>query len=140
MRQHLLRVERPVIEFEPLIAAVRHDFGRVGWLELVSPQPLLSEVQPASLEEAARCGVMRAVAVGRGRSVTVKPMRGAPVIRDLLREHFRGCVLVLVTGEVNAPLLEPCDAGWRIDPADTTSVPRSTEELVGALRKPRPWG
>ena len=34
MKKHLLRVERPVVEFEQLIAAMRHQGERAGWLEL----------------------------------------------------------------------------------------------------------
>ncbi len=135
MRSHLLRVTRPVVEFERLIAAARHEGHRVGWMELLpaAPAPL-----PESLAEAAGAGVLRAVAVGGGRAVAVKPMRGAPVLRDLLREHFRGCSLVLVAGDVDAPLLEPDGDGWRLSAGGAPSR-RTTERLVAALRKPRPW-
>ena len=131
MRPHLLRVERPVVEFEGLIAAVRHEGGRVGWLELARAAPEAFE----PLVAAADLGVLRAVAVGGGRSVSVKAMRGAPVLRDLLREHFRGCCLVLVAGEVEAPVLEPRGEGWAVDGAARWT----TKRLVAALRKPRPW-
>jgi hypothetical protein len=137
MGPHLLRVVRPVVKFEELIAAVRHGGGRVGWLELseLPPAPV-----PEALEAAAERGVLRAVAVGGGRSVAVKPMRGPAVLRDLLREHFRGCALVLARGEVEAPLLEPEGEGWTVAPEGRAATRWTTEELAAALRKPHPWG
>ncbi len=135
MNQHLLRVARPVVEFEEVIAAVRHHGGRVGWLELgeVAAAPL-----PEALEMAAGHGVLRAVAVGGGRAVAVKPMRGPAVLGDVLREHFRGCILVLVHGDVDSPLLEPRGGGWVVL-LEAGEKFLKTEELVAALRKPRPW-
>ncbi len=137
MHQHLLRVTRPVVEFEDLIAAVRHRGGRVGWLELgqAAPAPV-----PASLAAAADRGVLRAVAVGGGSTVAVKPMRGEPVLRDVLREHFRGCQLVLVAGEIDALLLEPRDEAWTLRAAGEPALRWTTERLAAALAKPRPWG
>ena len=137
MHRHLLRVARPVVEFEDLIAAVRHEGGRVGWLELGSTAPA---PVPASLSAAADRGVLRAVAVGGGSTVAVKPMRGEPVLRDVLREHFRGCQLVLVTGEIDAPLLEPRDGSWVLRLAGEPAARWTTERLVAALARPRPWG
>ncbi len=135
MRQHLLRVERPAAEYAELIAAVRAEGLRVGWLELppAAPEPL-----PAALAAAAELGVLRAVAVGGGRSVAVKPMRGEPVRRDLLREHFRGCTLVLVRGAVEAPILEPRDGGFTVTGAEG-ECHLTSDQLAAALRKPRPW-
>ena len=141
MRQHLLRVDRPVVDFEPLFAAIRHEGERAGWLELTREPagPL-----PESLASAAGVGALRAVAAGGGSSVAVKPMRGEPVLHDLLREHFRGCCLVLVRGDVEAPMLEPCGADWTVRVSAETATPRtterwSTEDLIAALRKPRPF-
>jgi hypothetical protein len=136
MTQHLLRVERPAAEFGPLIAAMRQAGERAGWLELNrdGAGPL-----PESLATAASAGVLRAVAAGGDSSVAVKPMRGAPVLRDLLREHFRGCRLVLVVGEVEAPLLEPHGQDWTVRANDGTATRRTTEKLIAALRKPRPF-
>ncbi len=93
---------------------------------------------------------MRAVAVGGGRSVAVKPLRGEPVLRDLLREHFRGCALVLVSLPEGAPPPAPLSTvptlqaegdGWRIaPPGDVAAQRHDTAGLVAALRRPRPWG
>ena len=135
-RIHLLRVEASGSSFAELIEAVRDDDGRVGWLELGS-----SPVAPPSLDEAALTGVLRAVAAGPERSVAVKPVRGEPVLRDLLREHFRGCRLVLVTGPMDAietPRLSRDGDGWAVTSADR-SRRYTTQALVRALRRPRPW-
>src|SRR6185436_14218941 len=108
---HLLRVELGPAAFLPLFAAARALELRLGWLELGGAVAPL----PASLDAAASLGALRAVAVGEGKSVAVKPRRGAPVLKDLLREHFAGCALVLVEGEEGAvpglPLLRPADPG-----------------------------
>ena len=132
---HLLRVTDPPAGFAPLIEAARALGLRIGWLELggaVSPLP-----EP--LECAAALGVLRAVAVGEGRTVAVKPLRGATVLRDLLREHFRGCVLVLVRGEADAPLLEADDEAWRVSLPAGVVRRLSTGDLAAALRRPQPF-
>ncbi|MEM7583781.1 MAG: hypothetical protein AAF560_10410 [Acidobacteriota bacterium] len=140
MQQHLLRVRGPVVKFERLIAALRQERAKVGWLEL--GDSALSEaprVDRESLEAAAGFGVLRAVAIGGGRTVAIKPMRGAPVLRDVLREHYRGCCLVLVEGEVDAPELEPDGETWLITVGDRAAKRWTTEKLIAALRRPSPW-
>jgi len=133
---HTLRVEEGPESFAPLLAAARTLGLRIGWLELgPRPDPL-----PTSLEQAAGLGAMRAVSVGEGRSVAVKPLRGAAVLRDLLREHFQGCVLVLIRGEVTAPALGITDDGWTVKPAGTAARRFTPDTLAAALRKPHPWG
>lgn len=131
---HLLRVDQGPAAFAPLIAAARELGLRVGWLELAAPAPL-----PADLETAAAAGALRAVAVGGGRSAAIKPLRGEPVLRDLLREHFRGCALVLVRGEVAAPSLDRDGDGWRIAPPGAAAQTFTSPDLAAALRRPRPW-
>jgi hypothetical protein len=132
---HLLRVEEGPDRFAPLIEAARALGLRVGWLDLgASPAPL-----PADLERAAGLGALRAVAVGEGRAVAVKPLRGAPVLKDLLREHFQGCALVLVRGPVNAPRLVPDGAGWRVEPSGAAARRYKSEDLASVLRAPHPW-
>ncbi len=149
MHQHLLLADGPVVTFGRLIAALRHDGARAGWLEWSSPSELespsgpescVAATYPESLDVAAGQGVLRAVAIGGGRSVAVKPMRGAPVLRDVLREHFRGCRLVLVVGEVDAPKLEPDGEDWKITVPGRAAMRWTTEKLIAALRKPSPWG
>lgn len=136
---HLLRVAEGPERFAPLIAAVQALDLRVGWLDLAPPPPV-----PGDLETAAGLGTLRAVAAGGGRAVVVKPLRGEPVLGDLLREHFRGCVLVLVRGEVvlgerAAPLLQPEDSGerWTVVAGETARA-LSAADLAEALRSPRP--
>jgi hypothetical protein len=131
---HLLRVEEGPDRFAPLIEAARALGLRAGWLDLGA-----APVPPADLESAASLGVLRAVAVGEGRAVAVKPLRGAPVLKDLLREHFQGCALVLVRGPVNAPRLAPDGDGWRVEPSGAASRLYKSEDLASALRKPHPW-
>jgi hypothetical protein len=106
---------------------------RVGWLELDG----LVDPLPDVLESAAGLGALRAVSVGGGRTVAVKPMRGAPVLRDVLREHFRGCALVLVRGEVDAPALRPEGAAWVLDVRGFAGQAFSTGELLAAFRSPK---
>lgn len=141
MKQHLLRVTRPVVEFGSLIAAMRHEGERAGWLELPAEA---AEPIPESLLVAAQAGALRSVAVGGGRSVAIKPMRGEPVLRDLLREHFRGCRLVMIQGEIDAPSLEPDaygtpEAGWIVKTSGGAARRWTTEKLIAALRKARPF-
>lgn len=141
-RVHLLRVAGEPAVYASLIESVRADGGRVGWLELAPSAPSAApdpEPLPARLGQAADLGVLRAVAVGSRRTVAVKPRRGQTVVRDLLREHFRGCRAVLVSGEVDAPLLIAEGGSWtvRIEGAERR---HTTESLVRALRKPRPFG
>lgn len=128
---HLLRVKEDAKVFAPLIRAVRASGLRVGWLELD-----FAEVIPPGLEQAAGLGVLRAVAVGGGRSVAVKPMTGEAVLRDVLREHFRGCALVLVRGEAPAPLLVADGEGWKLLQPEGEPVSWRTDQVVAALRRP----
>ncbi len=144
---HALRVAEPPERFAALfqaLAAAGLRAGWLDWLETAAPAPL-----PARLERAASLGVLRAVAVGGGRSVALKPLRGAPVWRDLLREHFQGCALVLVTGGAAAgatvPLPElaaliPSGEGWRVEPpGDAAARHLDTPALLALLRRPHPW-
>jgi hypothetical protein len=131
LKPHLLRVDAPPETFAPLITAARALALRVGWLELAAeqaPGPL-----PPSLGAAAGAGVLRAVALGGGTSVAVKALRGAPVPRDVLREHFAGCALVLVRGDLDVPRLAADGEAWRVT-LDDVSRPFSSEALARALR------
>lgn len=136
---HLLRVAAPAERFAPLAAALAAEGLRLGWLELAAapPEPLAVE-----LAAALDLGVLRAVAVGPGRSLAAKPLRGAPVLRDLLREHFRGCRLVLVAGPGaprELPALEPNGGGYRVEPPGAAARTLAPAALATRLRRPRPW-
>ena len=132
---HLLRVEAEPVHFAPLIAAARGLGLRVGWLELGAH----SEPVPEPLDAAARFGALRAVSVGEDRTVAVKPRRGKAILRDLLREHFQGCALVLVRGEIDAPSLRTEGDVWIVTSPEAASWRFTSEGLAAALRRPRPW-
>jgi hypothetical protein len=132
---HLLAVDEGPERFAGLLAALREAGLRAGWFDLEQPpEPL-----PAGLAAAAAAGALRAVAAGTGRTVAVKALRGAPVLRDLLREHFRGCAVVLVRGEVAAPHLAWEGDAWRVALPGEAARAYATPELAAALRRPRPW-
>ncbi len=134
--RHLLHVDDHAETYAPLFEAAEREGLRVGWLTFDTQEP------PPALASAAGLGALRAVAIGGGRTVAVKPMRGAPVLRDVLREHFRGCALVLVTGDVDGlTRLVPTASGWQVHAPDGAKVGaiRSADDLVAALRRPRPW-
>ena len=140
---HLLRVAAPPEAFAALFAAAREAGLRLGWLELAPPQPL-----PSPLEAAAAHGAMRAVAVGEGRSLALKPLAGQPVLQDLLREHFLGSTAVLVWGEggvrqaealEQAPRIEPQGDRWRLTAGGGGAAESlATEALLRRLRSPLP--
>jgi hypothetical protein len=137
---HLLRVDEAASAFAELAARAVAAGWRLGWLEL-GERP---EV-PAALAEAAGLPVLRAVAAGPGRTLAVKPLHGAPVLEDLLREHFRGCRLVLVKGEAASaslaavPALERAgEQVWRVRTAGGART-LTTTELVRALGRPHPF-
>lgn len=130
---HVLRVDEGPERFAPLVEAVRALGLRAGWLEMAPPPSV-----PGDLETAAGLGTLRAVAAGGGRAVVVKPLRGEPVLGDLLREHFRGCVLVLVRGAAAAPLLQPQGEGLAVTVAGEAARAFTVEALAEALRSPRP--
>jgi hypothetical protein len=142
---HLLGVTEGPERFAPLFAAAREIGLRIGWLDLAPPAPIA--LPPVDLETAAAAGALRAVAAGGGRSVAVKPLRGEPVLQDLLREHFRGAVLVLVRGigidgigGIGAvPRLEIEGESWKVVPPGEAARTYSVSDLVAALRRPRPW-
>ena len=132
---HLLRIEEEPSRFAPLIEAARGLGLRIGWLDFRAASGTI----PESLETAAGLGVQRAVMVGEGRTIAVKPLRGQPVLRDLLREHFQGCALVLVRGEIDAPSLQAEGDHWTVASTGAASRRYTADGLAAALRKPAPW-
>lgn len=130
---HLLRVEEDPERFAPLVEAARAGGLRVGWLELAEAVPL-----PEVLVSAAGLGLLRAVSVGGGRTVAVKPLRGEPVLKDVLREHFLGCALVLVRGEMAAPQLRREGDDWVLEVPGQAGQPLTTAQLAAKLRSPLP--
>jgi len=140
---HLLSVDEGPEAFAALVAALAAAGMRAGWLDLGDSGSLAAASPlPPDLETAAAAGVLRAVAAGGGRSVAVKPLKGAPVLGDLLREHFRGCALVLVRGEATGPeipRLAPAVGAWTVTPPGGAARVYAPAELVAELRRPRPW-
>jgi hypothetical protein len=131
-RIHLLRTAAEAAECRPLLAAAA-DLGlRVGWLNLESIASA-----PPELEEPAALGAFRAVSAGGGQVVTVKRVRGALVMKDLLREHFAGCRLVVIRGDVNAPELTVTPSGFQVRFEDGAEQEYSAEALARALRRSR---
>lgn len=130
---HILRVAEGPASFGALFRYLEEAGLRCGWLEYSETEA------PPDLAAAAGLGALRAVSVGRCGSVAVKPRRGAAVLKDLLRENFRGCALVLLRGEVAAPELAAGDQGCRLSFPDGSGRAFSYEELIAALRRPSPW-
>jgi hypothetical protein len=145
-------VREPVERFLGLFEAVRDADLRAGWLELEPPPPL------DAFDRVTAAGALRAVAVGEGRALSLKRLRGTPVLGDLLREHFLGCAAVLVRGEPTAAALRlrarrpPPSAGepdwwrlapagddvpWRLEPAAGEARSFELAALVARLRRPR---
>jgi hypothetical protein len=140
---HALRVTEGSAAFRSLCAAIEREGERAGWLDLSAsssvraPAPAPDAAPDAGLDAALVDGAWKAVGVEAGRSVAIKRRRGAPVLRDLLREHFSGCRLVLVHGEAPLPLLRSRGDDWEIEVAGGETRRLTTAELVRALRSPR---
>jgi hypothetical protein len=153
-RPHLLRVDEPPATFAPLLEAVAELGLRSGWLEWQTADSAPDSAsepapRPPALAAAAGLGVLRAVAVGLGGSVAVKPRGGPPVAGDVLREHFLGCRLVLVRGAEGAAAGELAEAPrllavgedrWRVEVPGQAALELTSEKLAQRLRRPRPWG
>lgn len=132
---HLLSVDEGLGAFSALISAASELGLRVGWLELGEDLEV-----GGCLEGAASSALLRAVAAGPKSTVVVKPRRGQAVLKDLLREHFRGAALVLVRTSVELSQLRSEGELWRLVPPSGSEVIWSTSELVRALRRPRLLG
>lgn len=150
-RIHLVRYEGDPGALAPLLAAIRAEGLRAGWLDVAAAEPV---PVPPALDAAASAGAFRSVAVGEGRAVTVKRQVGPPVLSDLLREHFLGCSLVVVRGAATgtggpgpaasaelaaAPVLEAAADGFRVLPPGAAARRFEPAALAARLRRPRPW-
>jgi hypothetical protein len=134
---HALRVTEGSAAFRSLFVALEHHGERAGWLDLrIDPSvAVATAASDGALDGALGNGVWKAVGVEAGRTVAIKSRRGAPVLRDVLREHFRGCRVVLVRGEAPLPLLRSRGEDWELE---CGGEPRrlTTTELLRALRSP----
>ena len=134
-RIHLLRVAEEAEVYRPLFLAAGEAGLRVGWLELQAPPP-----PPTALSGALAAGSERAVAVGESWTLAARARKGPARLRELLRQQFLGCTLVLVRGEADAPALEPtADGAWRITIPGGAVRRLGLDQLVAALREPRPF-
>lgn len=106
-RIHCLRYGGESEVLGDLIAAADSRGLRVGYLDLDS-------MEPAKLYEACEPLGAKTVWVGESANLIFKRRRGPGVIKDLLREYFRGFDLVLVKGEVEFPILSAVDGEWRL--------------------------
>ncbi len=131
----LLRVEEGPARFGELLRAAAAAGFKVGWLEWKDE---LAQPLPPSLEQAATLGALRAVAVTAGGSVAVKRRQGPAVERDLVREHFAGCRLILAQGQLEVGRLSPVDGGWEVSALGGERRLYSTAELVRRLASPKP--
>lgn len=145
-RIHLLRHDGSPDELGPLIEAAREAGLRVGWLDGgagLAPEPLAA---------AAGAGAFRSVAVAGDRAVAFKRLGGPPVLRDVLREHFLGCALVVVTEAgagafgapaarelAEAPAIEPAGGGYRVTAPGEAGRVFAPGAIAARLRRPRPW-
>ena len=129
-RIHLLHVVEPADVFESLIQAASNVALRIGWLDYATLEP------PQSLASAITAGAFRAVSAGGRTTIAAKTRRGPARERDLIREYFRGCRLVLVAGDTTAPLLRTRELGWVVVPADGRELEFTTASLIEALRRP----
>lgn len=138
---HLLRALSPPAAYAALIGEARRRGERIGWLEWHPEQPP-EPCETGPCEEAAELGVLRAVSVRDGQLRAIKPMLGPPVLRDVVREHFRGCLAVLVSSHGNLkkeiPTVEAegrqlivrlAERAWTLAP----------EQLCDRLRRPAPF-
>jgi hypothetical protein len=127
----LIAVDSDADLFAPLFSTAAAAGLRVGWLAMDAPvEP------PAVLQSPPLLTAFRAVAVGNLRSVAMKPMKGKPVLRDLLREYFLGADVVLVSGLDLFPRLTPRESGWHLAESATAGRVYSLAELFVRLRKP----
>jgi hypothetical protein len=127
----LVAVDAAPESFAALFAAAAELGVRIGWLELAAP-----DAAPASLERAAGLGALRAVAAGGGRALALKPLRGEPVLRDLLREHFLGCAVVLVRGSAGYPRLAPSGERLRLELAPDRARELDPPAALALLARP----
>ena len=131
MQPKILKTGANAGHFDGVFQAAAGAGYRIGWLELDA-----EVTAPSDLEAASSAGALRAVAVSSRSIVSVKRLKGPPVLRDVVREHFTGCRLVLVRGSVEAPEIVPDGERWLICWARGAERTLSTEQLMNELRKP----
>lgn len=129
-RVHLFRVNQPVESFARLIESAAAAGLRVGWLELQEP------TLPTEVARQLETGIAQVVVAGERRTLTARARRGPAVLADLLRQHFLGCDLVLVAGELSLPALDAVADGWRLAALGGEERVLATDQLLAELRRP----
>jgi hypothetical protein len=127
----LVAVDDEPAAFASLFEAARAAGVRIGWLDLRE-----GAGAPAPGAPAVESGAAKSVTVGAGRVVSVKRVAGPSVLRDLLREHFLGCGIVLVRGAAAEPRLARDGDGFRLAAAGSERR-LDAARLVAELSRPR---
>ncbi len=96
----IILVEGTLEQYSEMVQKESAAGRRVGWLDMNAATAL-----PERFDRAGSIGVFRAVEVGATATLSCKPRKGSVVLKDLLREHFLGCSVVLVRGYDQAPEL-----------------------------------
>ena len=91
-RMRILLVEESAA-LNALVHRIREAGFRAGWLR-TGEDPLVEQLRRHATDENA----LRSVWLTAQGSVSLKPRSGPARLRDLLREHFLGCDVVLVPG------------------------------------------
>ncbi len=146
-RAHLLRYDGEADRLAPLFEAARAEGLRIGWLSGARlAGDSAGEATPPSLKAPSDAGAFRAVELSEGRSVAVKRVAGPPVLRDVVREHFLGCALVVVAPGApfeaelaGEPTIEPADGSYRVTVPGEAGRLFDPPALAVRLRRPRPW-
>lgn len=133
-RVHQLCAEQPPSEYASLVEAARQIGVRIGWWENITVTP------PAPLAAPTDAGFFQSIAVGADATLSVKRRIGPAVARDLIREYFLGCDLVLMAGRAEYPCLKRLESGWVVTLPDGAENEFTTQELIAALRRPDPFG
>lgn len=127
----LVAVNQPADAFTALFAAAAARDARVGWLDLAA-----AVEPPAVLGPAAAAGAAKAVAVSPGGAIAWKRRRGAPLLRDLLREHFLGYLAVLVRGGEGWPRLSLEGDVYKLAITNGSARQGTAEEILDVMRVP----
>lgn len=148
---HVLVVEQLDQKAEELLRTVAATGLRCGVLRQM-PLPPCSELEQLAID-----GVTRVAAIDTRGSLLLKPRRALPSLRNLLREQFLGCDVVLLACAADSELLESTSAwdgvvrvvrlqaeadGWRLitaaasDDGARHGISLGDKELASRLRRP----
>jgi len=118
--------------FADLVRAAAERGARVGWLDWNA-----AAGPPAELGGAAGAGVAKVVSVAADGSLAWKARRGPAVLRDVLREQFLGCSIVLARGLDGTPRLIADGPTFRLEATGAAPRTLSAAEAAAELLRPR---